>query len=225
MSRFIDLTGKEFGSLKVIHRAENIKSHTAWLCECECGNIKAIRGESLKSGRTVSCGCYNKNKNLTHGHAKTNNVSPEYRSWVQMISRCSNPNYPQYYYYGGRGIEVCDRWKKSFINFLKDMGEKPSNDYSLERLDVNKGYSPDNCIWANKTQQSRNRRVSVNNQTGHRGIGWYRQGNKYRVQIRANKKKIHIGYFDTLEEAIKAREQAEKTYWKDIKRPLSMAVN
>lgn len=96
---------------------------------------------------------------LAHGHAKKKKFSPEYHSWSSMIQRCTNKNRKTYADYGGRGIKVCDRWLK-FTNFLADMGPRPEGT-SLERMDVNKGYEPGNCCWADRTTQSRNSRQAV----------------------------------------------------------------
>ncbi len=89
------------------------------------------------------------------------NRPPEWQSWTAMITRCENPNTKSYYLYGERGISVCSRWRESFRNFLDDMGPRPGEGYSLDRLDNNLGYSPDNCRWATRLEQGRNRRNAL----------------------------------------------------------------
>ena len=129
-------------------------------CVCDCGNIGSYFLFNLKSGKTKSCGCLYKESratNVTHGHSKT----PLYVCWKSMKSRCYNKNRKDYYLYGGRGIIVCDRWINSYENFLSDMGEKPSAEYSIDRIDVNGNYEPSNCRWATPTEQRLNQRKTL----------------------------------------------------------------
>ena len=151
MPRIIDLTGKRFGMLVVLRRDERHHGrHIRWICRCDCGlPEKSVRGGHLNAGRAKSCGC---NANITHGM----HGSREYKSWEMMIQRCTNERYDKFSYYGGRGITVCERWLK-FKNFFADMGKRPA-DRSLDRIDVNGNYEPQNCRWATKSEQMFNRR-------------------------------------------------------------------
>lgn len=158
MPAFVDLTGRRFGRLAVISRAPNdARNVVRWHCECDCGEtISAYRGNLLRA-KTTSCGCFFteqlRARVTTHGKTK----SRTYRSWAAMIARCTNPSEPGYANYGGRGIGVCDRWRK-FENFLADMGERPP-ELSLDRYpDHNGNYEPGNCRWATWVQQQRNKR-------------------------------------------------------------------
>lgn len=130
-----------------------------WHCLCDCGNKAEVLGAHLraKTRATVSCGCHNRSKNLTHGHStRDHGQSSTYSTWAAMWRRCTNPKTARYDAYGGRGIRVCDRWR-SFANFLADMGVKPTG-LTLERDDSNVHYEPSNCRWATQIEQQRNRR-------------------------------------------------------------------
>lgn len=160
MSSFIDLTGQVFGRLTVLRRSGTAASgHARWFCSCECGNTTQVLSSNLRVGVTKSCGCLvaeNMRKvSTTHGLLKHSS----YQVWAKMLGRCLNQNNPAYKHYGGRGITVCDRWL-SVENFIADMGERPAR-LSLERVDVNKGYSKDNCVWADAKTQARNKRTNI----------------------------------------------------------------
>lgn len=137
-----------------------------------------------------------------------NSKYPEYGVWVAMRSRCNCPTCPVYKYYGGRGIKVCRRWN-SFENFVKDMGLRPSDKYSIDRIDVNGDYEPKNCRWATQLTQVLNRR-EIENPYGFRGIR--KKHNVYQARITIDYKEIYLGTFKTLQEAIRARKEAEKKY-------------
>ena len=157
MSRnFIDLTGQKFGKLIAIEKTDRKSSSRSivWKCKCDCGKETFVSSSSLRSGNTQSCGCLKKELVTIHGQCQ----SSEYHSWDSMKARCYNPNYNQFKDYGGRGIEVCDRWKDSFENFLADMGSKPSSKHSIDRIDVNGNYEPGNCKWSTNQEQARNKR-------------------------------------------------------------------
>jgi len=168
MPKALDLSGQRFGMLVVLNSEGRINGCLAWRCQCDCGNSTLVPSRRLNSGHTRSCGCYQRTSKFKHGHGQKENRSSEYHSWSNMISRTTNPRATNYEYYGGRGINVCDRWLESFDNFLSDMGRKPPGS-SLDRIDNSKGYSPENCRWADrKTQQSnmRNSRLySLNGET------------------------------------------------------------
>jgi hypothetical protein len=153
----IDLTGKRFGKLVVLGRApSSARERPKWLCRCDCGKEKVIRGHALRAGATHSCGCMvgvlTGNRFRTHGQCGTE----MHKIWIGMNCRCANSNDLRFPRYGGRGIKVCARWRKSFVSFLRDVGPRPSKQHSLDRIDNNGNYEPSNVRWATRVVQARN---------------------------------------------------------------------
>lgn len=137
---------------------------------------------------------------------------PLYHTWENMRQRCNNPNNTGYQWYGGRGITVCERWD-SFANFVADMGKRPDG-MTLDRIDVNGNYEPDNCKWSTQTEQMRNQRLMKSNKTGTTGVWWNKKDKHYQVHIRVDGKSKYLGVFRNLPDAIAARKQAELEYWR-----------
>ncbi len=163
MSKRLDLTGKVFGKLTVLDFSHAENGYTYWNCKCECGNEKIIRGIYLTDKRRPikSCGCLVKEKspkNLEDYRCGTHNMSKTkfYNVWNSMVMRCNNPNSKAYKRYGARGIKVCARWRK-FNNFYEDMFQKYEQGLSIERINNDGDYKPNNCKWIDKKKQCNNR--------------------------------------------------------------------
>jgi len=171
MPKMVDITGQRFGRWTVKARAPNRTTSgsfalTYWFCKCQCGNTKEVRAASLIRGKSKSCGCLCREFHaslVTHGETRRGRgrmtrQSTEYQAWQNMLGRCRNSSIPGYHNYGGRGITVCERWTNSFEAFLQDMGRRPTRKHSLDRIDVNQGYSKSNCRWTTADVQIANRR-------------------------------------------------------------------
>lgn len=169
MSRFIDLTNQKFGRLTVIKRVDQ-KTPIRWLCQCECGNFKEVYATHLRSGNTRSCGCLAREIAVKMGHQRDIGKrsfkhgdfgTKLYGIWAGMKRRCYNRNTKYYADYGGRGIKVCEEWKE-YINFKQwavSAGYKEG--LTIERINVDFDYSPDNCKWISIHEQNLNKRNSV----------------------------------------------------------------
>lgn len=159
--RKIDLLGQRFGHWLVIGRAEYSNGKPYWICRCDCGTTKTIRGSSLKCGDSVSCGCFAERLKYKYKGTGTGIDSPEYGSWSGMIQRCTNKNAPGYKNYGGRGISICQEWINSFLQFYHSVGPRPSPNHSLDRVNNDGNYEPGNVRWATRKEQNRNTRRTL----------------------------------------------------------------
>ena len=192
---------------EVYKKFPTIKSNqlaTYGLYECQyCKNTFEAIFNNVKRGNTKSCGCFTTKLNTTHGISQ----NKFYQTWYGMLQRCTNSIREDYKYYGARGVVVCGEWL-DVRNFVAWAEKTYPNieDATLDRIDNNKGYSPENCRWVDKTTQVLNRRIMKNNKSGYVGVIWNKRGRKWIANIGVNNKLINIGSFPTIEEAVQARD-------------------
>lgn len=207
----IDLTGHTYNRLTVISESVPAEYPRKWLCQCVCGTIKTILGASIRNGLTQSCGCLNKEvlseKGTLHGGSKTR----LYSIWNNMKQRCENTNHTAYSYYGALGITVCPEWV-SFEPFqLWALAAGYSDQLTIDRKDGTLGYSPVNCHWTNKTIQSRNQKKRNTNSSGHTGVSYVARLKKYQAYLTVDYKKINLGMYTDVIDAVKARQEYIQT--------------
>jgi len=212
MGKLKDLTGQVFGKLTVISRAENNnQNRPKWNCLCECGNMTVVSGSALKNGDTQSCGCFKLSETIKRSTKHKNCKTKLYKKWSSAKTRCYNPKSTQYFDYGGRGIQMCEAWLHNFQDFYDwamKSGYIGGSNLTLDRIDVNGNYCPENCRFVPMTIQARNQRLKKTNKSGVMGVFYNKKINKYEASIN-----IYLGSFNTLEVAAEARKQAEIKYW------------
>lgn len=162
MSQFKDITGQKFGRLTALYRLHNIEGRTKWLCICDCGNFAEVMTYSLSTGHAKSCGCYQNDRLIeslaTHYKCHTK----LYKVWSSMKKRCYNKKCNSYKNYGARGIAVCDEWKHNFQTFHDwAMDNNYQEGLSIDRINVDGNYEPNNCRWTDRTTQNRNRTNNI----------------------------------------------------------------
>lgn len=214
MSKKIDLTGKRFGRLIVIKESEKTYGQVMWLCKCDCGKTKSINGNSLRRGISTSCGCYRLEQSnvACHKHGLSN--TRLHKIWRDMISRCYSVGDYHGEWYREKGIIICDEWKENFQAFYDwSVANGYSDKLTIDRIDNDKGYSPDNCRWITILEQCHNRGIFKNNKSGCSGVHFEKDTKLWRATITINYKVIRLGRYKKLDDAIAARKAGEIKYW------------
>lgn len=196
MPVFKDLTGRNFTRLTVIKKyGLNKHNKITWLCRCECGTEKVVLGASLMNGKTKSCGCLQKEKVIEKNYSHGKSYTRLYRIWRNMKSRCTVINNPDYKNYGGRGISICNEWIDDFQSFYNwAISNGYSDVLSIDRINVNKGYSPQNCRWSTDKDQARNKRNNVNTLIDGEYLSIAAIAEKYQVSREAVRERFKNGY-------------------------------
>lgn len=188
------MAGRTFGRWTVIEYAGKKR----WLCRCACGTIRPIIGASLRSGASTSCGCLRDENFTNRSHGMY--LSPIYKIWTGMIQRCHNPKHNSFESYGGRGITVCQQWRDSFEAFVADVGERPSANHSLDRIDNDRGYEPGNVRWATPRQQLLNRRNNRRFLVNGESLTVVELSERYAINKNTIEKRLGLGW--SIEDAV-----------------------
>lgn len=212
MPNFIDLSGEKFGRLTVLCRTAKTTHHTRWACICECGNIASVTTLYLRNGQIKSCGCLRASMKVylvSHGLTKT----PEYALWRSIKSRCNNPNYHAWPYYGGKGVKMCNEWNNDFMAFFTWIN---SNGYKrglqIDRINGDGDYSPSNCRFVTAAENcAPGRRKFKKNKTGYTGVS-VTKGGSYEIYVTIDKKRRYLGVVKTLSDAVRLRDSHTDQY-------------
>lgn len=199
--------GKTFGKLTVLEFVGSVKNGNRkrryYKCSCNCGGYTTLSSDAISAESTNSCGCLHRQStkmiNYKHGEA---NVTKENKAWQHIISRCECPTNKKFKNYGGRGIKVCERWRNSYQLFLADMGRAPTKQHSIERIDVNGDYSPENCKWATNLEQANNRTTSVIIEFGGQKLTLSQLARMYEIPYKALHSKFRYEH-KSVEEILK----------------------
>lgn len=217
MGNKIEMKGKKFNRLLVISESHKRKEGYYWECLCDCGNHTVVLGQKLRNGHTKSCGCLqaiNTSKaNTKHGmsHSRLTNIHSS------MKKRCNNRNNKNYEGYGGRGIKVCEEWE-DFATFAEWALKNGYKDHlTIERINNDGNYEPDNCKWIPIEEQALNRRIPKNNKSGYPGVYFDKRMSKYTVTVKKGGKQKYLGCFERLDEAVSIKREWEL---KEYGRPL-----
>lgn len=221
MGKFVDLTGQRFGRLVVLGKNGKQKDKTYWDCICDCGKITKVETSKLKSGHTKSCGCYMRERakeaNIKHGMFGTK----LYNTYCRMKQRCYDKNYPKYKNYGFRGIGICEQWlgKDGFINFYNWAMDNGFNEnLSIERIDVNGNYEPDNCKWITMAEQAKNKTTTIKVKYKNNFLTLIELCEKLNLNYKTIWSRIHNGWDidKAITQPIRQARVCEKSLWRKM---------
>lgn len=206
MGKIKDLKGNKFNRLTVVEYSHTCKSNGAmWKCVCDCGNTSIVGGAQVSKGYIKSCGCLHREvmskTHTKHGMSGT----PIWKRWCGIKGRCNDLRDKVY---GGKGLGYDPRWE-SFENFYEDMAEGFSDELEIDRIDVTKDYSKENCRWTTHSENNFNKNKQSNNISGKTGVSFMKSHNKWRVYITIDGKVKHLGVYSSFEDAVRVREEAE----------------
>lgn len=218
-----DLKGQRFGRLTALYTVPNNNYRTRWHCVCDCGNTKDVLQQNLVNGHVRSCGCLHVERNKEKLAVLNESMQREshhetktrlYHIWINMKNRCFDENSSTFHHYGGRGITVCREWASSFLSFREwATANGYSDELSIDRINVDGNYCPENCRWVSGSIQQFNKRKPRRNTSGHVGVSWNKKSGKWYSYITKDYVMHFLGSFDSLDNAIAARKAAEIQYF------------
>ena len=218
-----NLKGQRFGRLTALYTVPNNNYRTRWHCVCDCGNTKDVLQQNLVNGHVRSCGCLHVERSMEKIAVLNESMQREshhetktrlYHIWINMKSRCFDENSTTFHRYGGRGITVCREWASSFLSFREwATANGYSDELSIDRINVDGNYCPENCRWVSGSIQQFNKRKPRRNTSGHVGVSWNKKSGKWYSYITKDYVMHFLGSFDSLDDAIAARKAAEYQYF------------
>ena len=213
-----DLSNQRFGRLTALYPIQSLNGRSRWHCVCDCGNTCDVLQQNLTNAHVRSCGCLLKERNherisaynTANGKQSHNETKSRlYRIWIGIKSRCLCETATDFKNYGGRGISICDEWKDDFLAFKRWANSHGYADsLTIDRIDVDGDYSPDNCRWVSQSIQQFNKRIMRRNTSGHIGVSFNKKSNAWVAYISKDHKTKFLGAFTTFEDAVSAREKA-----------------
>lgn len=222
-NRPYDLASMRFGRLLAVERVQSLNGRDRWRCLCDCGNEKLVLSQNLRNGHVQSCGCLSSEKKrerfITYNASIGREIHGEtltrlYKIYIGIKSRCCDKNHRTFSQYGGRGISICAEWLDSYITFRDwSIANGYSDKLSIDRIDPDGDYSPQNCRWASSSTQNYNKRRLARNTSGHVGVSYNKKEGKYVAYISKDHKLHWLGTFETYDLAVDARKRAELDLW------------